>query len=499
MDTLKHECGITAVVSLQENQENSPQIARRTIELLQENQNRGQHSSGIGLLKKSGEVKIECGEGLVKQVFPLAIKKRMDVTCRKLACVLGIGSVRWATFGRGTKDEMQPWENEHEDPTNHFTFAFNGNVANYQELRKSMEGKMNERTGENYQFKTEVDTELLSHIIAEQLDRGQTLENVLKHMEQVIDGAFNIVLFNANGDFIAYRDHHGFHPLCYAIDNDQIVFSSESSPLSEDELGLRHMAPGQAIMVEGVDRQVRSMQIEEGTPTICSVEFMYFAQESSEIDGVTIYDIRDLLGTELSSLQETDICSDAEVIPIPNSATISAASYAYNNRRKLHNAIARKTRSVRSYIAEDSEVETILKQKFRYVDSHIVSEVILVDDTLIKGATLKRIIAELKKRGAKIIHIKISSPPISYDCPYGVYINAQKTFTRKFGLPVECIYDQKMRMAMANELGAATLEFITPEGLDNAYVKAGGTRGQLCMGCITGDYPTQAGSKYSCS
>jgi len=488
-DDINHECGVVGIVFKEPLAGQQNNIYTRLFELLIDNENRGQHSTGISIITKEEGISTYKRCGTVNEVFSDEVSARLYESSMKLKLVAGIGHVRWATAGEGNPQEAQPWHEKLNHHGDEFSVAFNGHIANYIDLRKEMEEKINPVTNEPFRFTTKVDTELLSHLILEAHNQGFDMPGTILHLEQSIVGAFNILFISSTGEVFAYRDKHGFHPLCYSESDDCFEFSSESAAL--DKGTLSYLKPGEAFVIDKEGSTPRKIQILPAQPKICSLEFMYFANKDSEIDGVSIRTMREFLGQQLSELEEVDENATVKVVPVPASAVVAAESFAMHTGIQVKRALVKKPKSKRSYTAASEEIERIIVEKFIYLSEDLPEEIILVDDTLIKGATLRRVISEFRKRGVKKVHIRIAAPPITNGCPFGVFIETKKLVMNSFSEPKFDERDKALCQQIALAIGADSLRFITSNNVYMAHKLSGGDT-MLCMGCMTGDYINKA-------
>src|SRR5580704_11696409 len=326
MDELHHECGIAALYHLQ-GPEVSPlappagpdQVSRLMPRVLLDLQNRGQLAAGFTTYNPRREQILETYKaiGTVIEAFRLNHPGKAETIQREYAGRAAIGHVRYATCGANSRNYAQPFERPHACKWKWFSIAFNGQLANFADLRAELMSLA------DYHLTRETDTEVLMHFIAHALrgDERPDLVEVFRELSEKFDGAYNLVFLNAMGDMVVLRDPKGIRPLCYALENNLFAAASESVPLFN--LGLRdikNLEPGEMIVIQdGVLRHER--YAEKQKPAHCFFEWIYFANVASSLDNHSVYLSRSALGKELAAqerkLAKVPLDDDTIIVLVP--------------------------------------------------------------------------------------------------------------------------------------------------------------------------------------
>ena len=499
MADLHHECGIVAVYHLP-NSGLSPllpvpdadQATRLIPRLLLDVQNRGQLAAGFTTFNIDRNKLIDTHKevGTVTEVFHLNHADEYEKLMVKFAGPAGIGHVRYATCGKDDRSYAQPFEREHIEKPKWFSFAFNGQLANYLELREEL---MSQR---DFHLARETDTEILMHSICQQLsgDKKPSIVELLSALAQRFDGAYNIVYVNARGDMFVARDPLGIRPLCYAIEGPLLAAASESVALAN--LGFRResiksLEPGHAIIVQN---GVLSIKKFAASPkkAHCFFEWIYFANVASTLDERSVYLTRKSLGKELAQVETIPIDEDTIVVPVPDTAKAAAASMAYELKIPCLEGLMRNRYVGRTFIEGKNRAD---KARFKYTPLPEVLQgkrVLLVEDTIVRSTTMKVLISQLRERGlAREVHVRVACPPIVSPCFYGIDMSTVKElFAPKFlkGGELTPAIEQKM----ADALGADSLHYLPVEAIARSLEIH---RDHLCQACIDGRYPTSAGRR----
>lgn len=492
------ECGVGAYF-LKDQSENSLKVPANLINIASSLQHRGQRSAGINVYNPLGDKLMTTHKdiGSVLKVFSLdnsEVNKKILEKCRGCA---GIVHTRYCTSGKGGEDyeaafdEVQPFERRHGRTWKRFSLAFNGNISNYKELRDDF---VKER---GYHLDTNVDTEVLMHLIALEIKEQSTsfiseasrpdLFEVVENVMKKLDGAYNIVLLFGDGNLIVFRDPHGFRPLVWGENEEGYVFASESRAL--ERVGVtkfQDVLPGQAILVNkfGVTKRI----LATAKRSFCHFEAIYFEKANSRNDGLYIKNVRENAGRELAKTEplKQNLDSDFVVVPAPWTAVPAAEAFAEALKIPFRLAVE-KDESLRGFINGVNDREKIMKRIY-VVHSRDVSgkKVIVVDDSLVRGETSKLLIQRIRESGAKEVHLRLTEPPIKFPCFYGIDIPSRKELiANKFS-------GNDFEERIAKEIGANSVVFQTIDGLVNAF---GIPKENLCLACLTGEYPTEYGKK----
>ena len=307
------------------------QVSRLMPRMLLDLQNRGQLAAGFTTYNPARQQLLDTYKqiGTVIEAFRLNHQAKYDSIMREYAGRAAIGHVRYATCGANDRSYAQPFERHHGCKWKWFSLAFNGQLANFAELRTELLDLT------DYHLTRETDTEVIMHYLSHELrsDERPDLVEVFRNLSQKFDGAYNIVFLNAMGDMVIVRDPKGFRPLCYAQDGPLFAAASESVPLLN--LGfrdIRSLEPGEMIVIQ--DNQIR---LERFAPAQrlahCFFEWIYFANVASTLDERSVYLTRAALGKELAReeqrLGKVPLDDDTIVVPVPDTGKAAADAMAY--------------------------------------------------------------------------------------------------------------------------------------------------------------------------
>lgn len=503
MADLYHECGIAAVYHLPGKgisrlaiKGDPSQSARHVPRLLLEIQNRGQLAAGMSSFCPDRPELLHTHKnvGQVTEVFHLNHQERYEALMQTLTGVAAIGHVRYATCGKDDVNYAQPFERRHIEKSKWFSFGFNGQLANYLELRDEI---LSQR---DFHLSRDTDTEILMHLIAQQLsgDKRPTPQDLLNRLAKRLDGAYNIVYLNAQGDMIVARDPLGLRPLCYAIDGPMFAAASESVALANmgfHNEDIRSLAPGQAVIIR--DGELSLHQFATSTRRAhCFFEWIYFANVASSLDDRSVYLTRKRLGEELARQEHLEIHRDRRdtiVVPVPDTAKAAADAMAYALNVPSQEGLIRNRYMGRTFI--EGGASRADKARMKYTPLPEVMEgkrVLLVEDTIVRSTTMKALISQIKERGrAREVHVRVACPPIVAPCFYGIDMSTvSELFAPHFlkGGPVT----EEAEARMAKALGADSLRYLSLEAISRSVDLS---ESSLCQACLDGNYPTPAGKK----
>lgn len=503
MGELHHECGVAAIYHLP-NQDISPlapsqgpeQVSRLIPRLLLEIQNRGQLAAGMTSYDPHRKQIIDTHKevGSVTEVFQLNKEVPFESLMKEYAGRAAIGHVRYATCGPDDRSYAQPFERHHIEKPKWFSFAFNGQLANYLDLRAEILAQP------NFHLARETDTEILMHHICQELagDQRPTPEQMLANLAKKFDGAYNIVYLNAVGEMIVARDPLGIRPLCYAIQGPLFAAASESVALDNmgfDKSSIRNLAPGHAIIIQ--NGSIRLVQFAPSPKRAhCFFEWIYFANVASTLDGRSVYLSRKALGEELARLEEPmtpEQRKNTIVVPVPDTAKAAADSMAFELGVPSLEGLIRNRYVGRTFIEGKGRAD---KARMKYTPLQEVLEdkrVILVEDTIVRSTTMRALISQLRTRGlAQEVHVRVACPPILAPCFYGIDMSrVDELFATKFLQPGEPVTPE-IEAAMAKELGADSLRYLPLESISRCVDKPSSS---ICQACLDTNYPTPAGQK----
>ncbi|HBL71220.1 amidophosphoribosyltransferase [uncultured Alistipes sp.] len=447
---LHEECGVFGIFGV-------PDAASLTYYGLHALQHRGQEGAGIVAVDNGTFRRIK-GNGLVTEVF----------NEEKLATLRGdmaIGHVRYTTAGGGGIENVQPFLFRHN--SGDFAMAHNGNIVNSKLLRDYLENK-------GSLFQSSSDSEILAHLIKKET-RFRDRPRIFAIIDalNMLEGAFAFLIMTANRIY-ACRDKYGLRPLSIGRLGDGWVVSSETCAF--DVLGaefVRDVAPGEIVTIDHQGLRSRDYSMYKRCE-MCAMEYIYFARPDSDIEGCNVHAYRKESGRLL--FQEAPAEADI-VVGVPDSSLSAAMGYAEASGLPYEMGLIKNKYIGRTFIQPTQELrEKGVRMKLSAVRTIVRGKrVVLVDDSIVRGTTSRRIVTMLKEAGATEVHVRIASPPMTNPCFYGVDTSTYD----------ELISARKNVEGVREEIGADSLSFLSPEALLKA-----GNRKELCMACFTGHYPT---------
>ncbi len=500
MSEIYHECGLAAVYHLP-GEAVSPlcppqgpdQVSRLVPRILLDVQNRGQLSAGITSYHPGRQQLLETyrGVGNVTEVFRLSHRGKAESIMAQCAGRAAIGHVRYATCGKEDITYAQPFERHHLQKHKWFSFGFNGQLANYAELRDKL------LADDDHHLARATDTEIIMHEISRELsgDRRPPLVEVMRNVARRFDGCYNLVFLNALGEMMIARDPWGFRPLCYAVEGPLLAAASESVALLN--LGFSHpsihsLEPGEMLTVSGGKINIERFA-ESPRRAHCYFEWIYFANVASSMDGRSVYLARKALGEELARLEDVPIDENTIVVPVPDTSKCAADAMAYRLGVPSAEGLIRNRYTGRTFI--EGTDNRASKAAAKYTPLREVLEgkrVILVEDSIVRSTTMRVLISRMRTVGrAREIHVRVACPPITSPCFYGIDMSTitelfAPRFMRDQRPPAETYAE------MARELGADSLCYLPIESIARAVDRPAD---ELCRACITGRYPTPHGQK----
>ncbi|MBI4143560.1 amidophosphoribosyltransferase, partial [Candidatus Woesearchaeota archaeon] len=341
------------------------------------------------------------------------------------------------------------------------------------------------------------DTEILLHYISREL-KGSKKPNLIKvftRLAQKIDGCFNIAFINAFGEMIILRDPYGFRPIVYGWKDDMFLSASESNALINCGVTeYKHLEPGHLIYIKNGHVEVKKYA-ESPRKAHCMFEWVYFANVSSVLDGQSVYMARSNLGKELAFSETEKMDKDTIVVPVPDTAKAAGNSMAYELNMPEMEGLIRNRFVGRTFI-EGSSREDRVQNKYTALKEILKDKkVILVDDSIVRGSTTKQLIRYIKNvGGAKEVHVRVSCPPIRGPCFYGIDMStvAELLIPRYEKEPRKGEVSKEVIAQITKDLGADSLKYQSLQGLVRSIGKPAK---DLCMACLTGEYPTPHGKK----
>jgi amidophosphoribosyltransferase len=431
-------------------------------------QHRGQESAGIATFDGS-VVHLKKGMGLVSEVFP----EREGVTYGSLSGNVGIGHTRYSTQGTKTIENAGPFVIS--NSIGYMAISHNGEITNAEPLKEELKKK-------GSAFLTSSDTEvMLMELSREIVEKG--VKNGFRAAVSKLKGAYAVTVL-INDRLFGLRDPLGIRPLVVGKVRDNYVIASESCVFeSLDGEMIRDIKPGE--LVEITNDGVESIfTVNNGKTAHCMFEYVYFARPDSIIDDMEVFTVR----TEIGRLLAKEHPVDADVvIPVPDSGRAQALGFSNESGIPYSEGLIKNRYSGRTFIMPTQKSRSAaVKLKLNPIKSVISGKkVVLVDDSIIRGNTIRHIVAMLRRNGAAEIHVRVGSPPIAHACYFGVDMKTKDQFVAT-GKTVDQIRE---------EIGADSLGYLSIHNLTKAIGKPGKA---LCLGCLTGEYPVNiAGEKYS--
>ncbi len=456
-DKFHDECGVTAIYS-------HPEAEKLAYLGLHALQHRGQESAGI-VTSNGIALRAHRAMGLVADIFTEEVLSQVHGS-------LAIGHTRYSTAGDSALFNAQPIMVQSNKGM--MALAHNGNLVNAQEVRHRLEGR-------GSIFQTNSDTEVIVHLIA--LSKEHTLPEAMADALRRVEGAFSLVMLSPDRVFAA-RDPRGFRPLAMGRipclegqKQDTIVFASETCAF--DLIGAtyeREVKPGELVIVgsEGITSRFYSPVAAQSS---CIFEHVYFSRPDSLVFGRPVQASREGLGRQLAR----EAPADADiVVPVPDSGVTAAVGYAAESGIPFRFGLIRNHYVGRTFIEPRQSVRDFgVKLKLNPVRTLLEGKsVVLIDDSIVRGTTSRKIVRMIRNAGAKEVHMRVSSPPTVSPCFYGVDTPSKK----------ELIAANKSVDEIREFIGADSLAYLSLEGMKKAC--ADGEKTTYCTACYTGVYPT---------
>lgn len=448
----KHSCGVVGIAATF----NVVPALQKTLMIIQ---HRGQESAGITVFK-DGELQTVRDNGLVQ----------FALTGEKLAKVdgnVGIGHVRYSTTGSKSVINAQPLT-----VTTNFgsvAVAHNGDITNYSELKERY-------LASGISFLTDSDSELVTKVLGKYMAQNNDPIKSMKSMMGELEGAYALTIM-IDDRLFGVRDPYGLRPLCIGEVNGGHIVVSESAAI--DALNgtfIRDVAPGEIIEIKN-DHFISYQGPTHKHKAHCMFEWVYFARPDSVIDGREVYHVRKRIGEILARECPADVDM---IMPIPDSGRAHAIGFSIASGIPYEEGFMKNRFAERTFILPDqSERELAVSMKMNPIKSTVAGKrMVIVDDSIVRGTTLKKLISMLRKAGAKEVHVRVGSPPVIAPCYYGVDMKSREQFVAN-GRNVE---------EVCEIIGADSLGYISIKGLIEAI---GIPEGELCLACVNGRYPTR--------
>jgi amidophosphoribosyltransferase len=442
-----------------------PEAVKQTYFGLYSLQHRGQESAGIASVQ-NGRLTSHKGMGLVVEVFKPDVLER-------LRSFGAIGHTRYSTTGISDSCNAQPLVVD-ANPTM-LAVAHNGNLVNSMKLRRDvLEAK--EPTIPTVMFHTTSDTEIILYMVARHLKRG--LLPALKEGLKPLMGAFSL-LFLTPQAMIGVRDPNGFRPLVLGKKGEAYALASETCALNVTGFTYeRDVEPGEIVIID--EKGVHSERLVPKTsvkPSFCMFEFIYFARPDSEINGDVVHEVRKNLGRQLA--REFPVTADV-VTPVPDSGNAAAMGFAQESCIPFDQCFVRNHYIGRTFIQPSQDQRALsVTLKLSIVKEAVKGKrVVVVDDSIVRGTTVKSRIKLLREAGAREVHMRASCPPIRHPCFYGI----------DFPTRQELIATDRTVEDIRKFIGADTLGYLSIEGMLSCVSQK---KDQYCTACWSGKYPVE--------
>ena len=451
-DKFKDECGVFGIYSPE-----GFDVASITYFGLYALQHRGQESAGIAV----GDGKdINCYKnmGLVSDVFNEKI-------LTDLKGMSAIGHVRYPTAGSNSINNVQPITAKYK--LGSLAIAHNGNLVNADVIKELLEDG-------GTVFQTSSDTEVILHLIGRAAKKG--IERAVVDAMQAVKGSYAIVI-QTESKLIGARDPYGIRPLCLGKIDNSFVLCSESCAL--DTVGaefIRDINPGEIVIID--ENGIKSINFAEKTKCeTCSFEYIYFARPDSTIDGINVYETRVKAGRML--FEENPVDADV-VIGVPDSGIPAAVGFSRASGIPFEIGFIKNRYVGRTFITPSQDMrERAVSVKLNPLKVNVVGKrVVIIDDSIVRGTTSRKLVETLRKAGAKEVHFRISSPVVKYPCYFGIDTPYRS----------ELIGARLTVEEINTEIGADSLGFLSIDGLLESMGKGKG----FCLGCFSGVYPLSA-------
>jgi len=461
-------CGVLGLYS---NREVFPDLYQGLLAI----QHRGQDSAGI--ITYDGRFHTKKGNGLVRDIFTADHAKR-------LRGAIGIGHTRYPTIGGGRGEDAQPFQVN--SPFG-IIMAHNGNVVNYAELKKLLFEKYHRL------LNSDNDVESILNIFAQELAHQKALDLRPEHIFKAVKGVFQkvigsyaVVAYIAEQGLVAFRDPYGIKPLVWGVRNDGLVPSyavgSESVSLNLMNFNdIRAIEAGEAIFIDK-DRRVHSKRLARCPHSPCLFEWVYFARPDSVIDGVNVYRCRVNLGKLLAEeIKKAGLEIDV-VVPVPDSARDAAIEIARKLNLKYREALVKNRYIGRTFIMPaESERRTSVRTKLNPISDEFKDKnVLLVDDSIVRGNTSRAIVEMVRECGAKHVYFASYSPPLRHPCVYGIDMQTRTEF-------VALGRDED---EIAKRIGVDKVIYQTLDNLKKAVRRENPKLKHFCAACFDGCYVT---------
>jgi amidophosphoribosyltransferase len=452
VDEIHEACGLFGVYS-----NDDLDVARLTYFGMYAVQHRGQEGCGIAV-NDEGEIWGHKGLGLVPDVFT-------DRVLDRFSGKMAIGHTRYSTTGGNTSENCQPLIVNYK--SGRIALAHNGNLVNARQLRDDLESA-------GAIFQTSTDSEVIANLISRYRVKYDNIEDVLKETMKTIQGAYSIVMLTPQR-LIGIRDPHGIRPLCIGKLENSYVLASETCAL--DTVGakfIRDVDPGEIVMIG--EQGIQSIQTNNDQPRrFCIFEHIYFARPDSYIDGASVYNSRLEAGRRLAL--EHPVEADL-VIGVPDSGLTAAIGFSRQSGIPYGEGLMKNRYVGRTFIQpQQKQREQSVQIKLNPLKSELQGKrIVMIDDSIVRGTTSRKLVQMLKDAGAREVHMRISSPPVLYPCHFGIDISSRS----------QLIAASNTIQEICDYMGADSLGYLSVDGL--MKIPKGAPEDGFCTACFTGCY-----------
>ena len=468
MAEVRENCGIVGAVST------DGDVARNIWLALLALQHRGQEACGIYTLERS-RFYHKKQLGLVGTIESF----------NDLKGDIGIGHTRYSTVGQPAtqdtyadpqkiEDFAQPYFSDR--PKGGITLCHNGNLVNFPQLCNEM------RSTGTFLSQATCDAEVMLKILANQLSDEGALDKAVGKCMAKFEGAYSVVALTGKGELFAFRDPNGFRPLCFGESDDLAMFVSESAALDINGIHTySNVKPGEIVVVREDRSITRTQLVEQDHHSLCMFEYVYFTRPDSTIDGKDVYTTRIKLGRNLARTYRTH--ADV-IVPVPDTARPAAEGISRETGIPVVEGLIKNRYIGRTFIMPGQKKrDKAVRLKLNPVRPVIQGKnVLLVDDSIVRGTTMSKIVSLLKEAGANRVEVWITCPPIKSPCFYGIDMPTHS----------ELIASSKQTDEIRAIIGADELCYQTIDGLVDAI---GFPKNETCLACLTGIYPTPLAQK----
>src|SRR5271157_4996064 len=473
-DKPREQCGVFGISAANPGMQISKHIYFGLLAL----QHRGQEAAGLSVANGSRQIFTLKDNGLVSQVMT-------EEALQKYWGNNGIGHVRYGTAGSGSVVNAQPFY--FENNITKFALSFNGNIANYPVIRKELEGL-------GRIFLTNCDTEVIAKLMASTAMGSDDWVEILRLLSKRLDGSYCLLILTPEGDIYAIRDPMGFKPLVYGkLPGDEPIHAISSETCAIDALGgkvINDVQPGEIIHIwpdSTVQSEGFAGQGSSGRHALCMFEFVYFARPDSVIDKISVYKVRENLGRNLAKACPVS-SDDAVVVPVPDSGRSAAVGFSKEAGIPFNEGLIKNRYVWRTFITPGKEMRTsMVRQKLNPISAIVRNkDVVLIDDSIVRGTTMRQIVGLLRSAGARSVHVRISCPPVLYPCFMGIDFPTRQELIAG---EKDMAHDMDFIESVRKDIKADSLGYQSIDGLVDSI---GLPDDQICLACLNGDYPLRS-------